>query len=175
MLSENSEINLSPTLSFTRLTLIEGYQMRMRNFLALLGILLITGPAFADTDRVTQDALSALGLGDLQSISDTDGMEIRGKASAFSMVRGTTTIFGQLTTPDTQNFVVGSDVNTVHGNAENTNAAATATSAKDHLSVMGMTLGPISNNGNQIYLGNIIGSVGSAGISQGGFVALIIP
>ena len=149
--------------------------MKMRNILALLGSLLVAGPAFADTGHVGQEALAALGLGDMQIISDEAGMEIRGKASAFSMVRGTTTIFGQLTTPDTQNFIVGSDVNTVYGNAENTNATATATSAKDHLSAMALTLGPISNNGNNIYLGSISGSVGSAGISQGGFVALIIP
>jgi hypothetical protein len=140
-----------------------------------MGSLLIAGSTFADTGNVTPDALSALGLGDMQVVSDNDGMNIRGKSSAFSIVRGTTTIFGQLTTPDTQNFVVGSDVNSVHGNAENTNAAATATSAKDHASALGMQLGPISNNGSQVYLGSISASVGSAGIAQGGFFALVFP
>lgn len=143
--------------------------MRMRNILVLCGALLATVPSFADEGHITQDTLARLGLSDMQTISDADGMEIRGRASGFSMVIGTSSIIGQLISPDTKNFVFGSDINSVHANVENTNALASATVSKSHSSSMDVKLGPIGIDGINVYEGLITVSAGGNGISQARF------
>ncbi len=102
----------------------------MKNVVALAVLLaLVAVPAFAE--EVPQATLSSLGLGDMQVVSDAQGMQVRGMQSAFGMVKGTSLIFGQLLTPDTKNFVTFSSVNEVDGNAETT-AADPMLLEKDH-------------------------------------------
>ena len=101
-------------------------------FALALALVLCAAPAFAGQGSVSQGTLSALGLGDLRAVSDAEGMQVRGKCSSFGMVKGTSLIFGQLVTPDTKNFVIGSSVNEVDANAESTAAGGALTLTKAH-------------------------------------------
>lgn len=74
----------------------------MKNALALLALLaLVPVPAFAEEGAVPRATLVSLGLSDLQTISDAQGMQVRGQATYFSRVRGTTVVVGQLYDPST--------------------------------------------------------------------------
>ena len=146
--------------------------------LLLASTTLVASPVLANDGNIPQGTLSALGLESLQVMSDADGMEIRGQSSAFAMVIGTSTIFGQLVTPDTKNFVVASDVNMVRGNAETTDALSPATAYKNHNSFLDLDLDvdfvglPADFN----YSGSINGIVGGNGIAQGAtFANFVLP
>ena len=105
----------------------------MKSALALVVIMLLAAtPAIAGDGNVPQGTLSSLGLGDMQTVSDAEAMQVRGKCSWFGMVKGTSLVFGQLMTEDTKNFVVGSSTNEVDGNAESTEAGADLLIYKAH-------------------------------------------
>jgi len=93
----------------------------MKNALALLVLLaLVAVPAFAEDGAVPRATLVSLGLGDLQRISDAQGMQVRGQASFFSRVRGTTVIFGQLYEPATTTYHTFSATSTFAGQSTTT-------------------------------------------------------
>jgi hypothetical protein len=100
---------------------------------------LVAAPAMADDGQVPAAALKAVGLGQIQTVSDAEGMAVRGKTSGFVAVRGTSLIFGQLLTPDTKNFVVASSINEVDAIGETTNVGILSAS-KDHLVLIELAL-----------------------------------
>ena len=105
----------------------------MKSALALIVVMLLaTAPAFAGDGNIPQETLSSLGLSDMQTVSDAEAMQVRGKTSWFGMVKGTSLVFGQLMTDNTKNFIVGSSVNEVDGNGESTQADAKLIIAKTH-------------------------------------------
>ena len=137
----------------------------MRNVLALVAVVaLFAAPAFAGDGNVSQGTLSALGLGDMQVVSDAQGMQVRGKDSSFGEVRGTSLMFGQLLTPDDKNFVVFSSVNQVRANAETLASPLGLALSKTHMVFADppVTL-VVDFPGLGTYLGMISGYVGGAG------------
>ncbi len=92
----------------------------MKTAIAAFAVLLVVGatPAFAEDGQVADSTLAAIGLGDMQVVSDAEGMNVRGMSSS-AMSMGTSLIFGQLIDPATKSFVVGSDVNTAGSTATN--------------------------------------------------------
>lgn len=76
---------------------------------ALLIALLAVSAQAAD-GNVPSTVFPSLGLSGMRPVSDAEGMQVRG-FSGSAAVRGRSLIFGSLITPDTKNFVVGSDVN----------------------------------------------------------------
>ena len=105
----------------------------MKSALALaVVVLLAAAPAFAGDGNVSQGTLSALGLGDMQVVSDSQGEQVRGKFSWFGSVKGTSLIFAQLLDPNTKEFVVASSVNEVDANAESTEAGVDLGLFKSH-------------------------------------------
>jgi len=136
----------------------------MKNVVALAVLLaLVAVPAFAE--EVPQATLSALGLGDMQVVSDAQGMQVRGMSSSFGMVKGTSLIFAQLMTPDTKNFVVGSSVNEVDANAETTAAGGMLTVSKTHGVVLDLSLDVIFPDLTG-YSGWVSGGAGGSGMVQ---------
>ncbi len=138
----------------------------MKNVVALAVLLaLVAAPALAG--EVPQATLSSLGLGDMQVVSDAQGMQVRGMASSFGMVKGTSLIFGQLLTPDTKNFVVGSSVNEVDGNAEST-AVGVMLLEKEHGVELGLSLDVEWTEGEVItsFSGMLQGIAGGVGLIQ---------
>ncbi len=122
---------------------------------------LAAAPAVADDRQVPQSSLRALGLGGMQVVSDDYGSQVRGRSSAFVRVVGTSLIFGQLLTPDTKNFVVGSSVNEVDGVGETTNVG-TLSAAKTHGVTLALTLN-VTFPDTTTYAGVIVGVAGGAG------------
>jgi hypothetical protein len=125
-------------------------------------LVLFAAPAFAGEGCVSQGALSALGLGDMQVVSDAAGTQVRGMASSFGMVKGTSLIFGQLLTPDTKNFVIGSSVNEVDANAETTAAGGALTLTKAHDVTLSLDLSVLFPDGLS-FAGMILGGAGGSG------------
>jgi hypothetical protein len=95
----------------------------MKTALGLVVVMLLAAtPALAGDGNIPQGTLASLGLGDMETVSDAEAMQVRGKCSWFGMVKGTSLIFGQLMTDNTKNFLVSSSVNEVDSNAESTQA-----------------------------------------------------
>ena len=146
----------------------------MRSVALVALLMLIAAPVFAADGNVSASTLNSLGLGGMQTVSDAQGMQVRG-AQLLGVVKGTSLIFGQLLTPDTKNFVSFSSVNEVDGSADVTSAPLTVTKAHavgtfiiDPLTG-GVALVPVTLNVNVIgtgafqYVGSISGIVGGAG------------
>lgn len=137
----------------------------MKKCLAIVAVCLMAAPAMAGD--VPDGALSALGLGGMQTMTDAQGMQVRGKASE-AVVSGTSLVFGQLVAdlPTGTNFVVGSDVN--HYYATAVSATDDAVAQGDSGSAIQLTLGPIDFD-TGTFSGNFTGAlVGGAGGPVGG-------
>jgi opacity protein-like surface antigen len=135
----------------------------MRHALALAVVVaLCAAAALAGDGNVSQGTLSALGLGGMQTMSDAEGMQVRGMASSFGMAKGTSLILGQLLTPDTKNTVVGNSTNEVDANAETTQSGVVLTVTKDHGVDLALTLDVTFADLTQ-YVGVIVGATGGAG------------
>jgi hypothetical protein len=115
----------------------------MKKCLAIVAVCLMAAPAMAG--EIPQGALADLGLGGMETMSDAQGMQVRGKSSD-SVVSGTGLVFGQLVAdlPTGTNFVVGSDVNHYFASSENAGLNASSTSMGSQGSGLILTLGPIT-------------------------------
>ncbi len=122
---------------------------------------LVAAPAMADDGQVPAAALKAVGLGQIQIVSDAEGLAVRGMSSGFVAVRGTSLIFGQLLTPDTKNFVVASSINEVDAVGETTNIGILS-AAKDHLVLIELALA-VTNPDTSTYSGAISGIAAGVG------------
>jgi opacity protein-like surface antigen len=141
----------------------------MKAFLMLVAVFvaLAAAPAVADDGQVPQSTLRAVGLGSMQVASDDQGMQVRGRQSAFVADHGTSLIFGQLLSPDAKNLVEGSSVNEVNGNGETTNTGTTTTT-KDHQVVLFLNLAVA-------YTGNIGAFDAPAFAAGSGTVSVTLP
>jgi hypothetical protein len=145
----------------------------MRRILLLgAAVALVVSPTFAGEPVVSKSTLSSLGLGGLELLSDTDGMQVRGK-SAESFSFGASSLFGQISDPGNPgNFVTASDINGSRASDENaglgadalTTQGAQGSSIATQLDVVGT-----SSNFTGTILGNAgnASNVGAAGISAG--------
>lgn len=141
----------------------------MKSVVAVLAVLLLAAPVFAE--EVPQATLSSLGLGGMQTMSDSDGMQVRGMAGSFVRFAGSSLISGQLATPDALNFVTFNSLNTADGNGETTAASGTLSLNGTH--DVGVAQGnPITLNvtfpDGSSYMGSIMGQVG--GLSSASIV-----
>jgi opacity protein-like surface antigen len=147
--------------------------MKVFAMLFAVVVALVAVPAVADDGQVPQPTLRALGLSGIQVATDAQGMQVRGRSSAFVAVKGTSLIFGQLLTPDTKNFVVGSSVNEVDANGETTNIG-TITATKDHQVVLFLNLAVTFPDGST-FTGNI-GTFDAPAFAAGsGTVSVTLP
>lgn len=86
----------------------------MKNALALVVLLaLVAVPALAEEGAVPQATLVSLGLGDLQRVSDAQGMQVRGQASFSFRIRGTSFASVGLYNYDTLGQTVWTSADTV--------------------------------------------------------------
>ena len=143
----------------------------MRSSLTVALMAVLVAPAFAQDGKVSQTDLNALGLGTMQSMTDAQGMEVRGQASA--MVIGTSLVFGQMISPDTKNFITGSDVNMVQA-TDSDPAGGPDPAFKEHLSLLTLNLGPITD-GTNTFTGALNGIAGGVGQAGGGTTFTQIP
>lgn len=92
--------------------------MRYAYSLAFLLAPLMAASADAGDSHVPQSTLAAVGLADMQMLTDAEGAEVRG-LSGNAAARGLSLVSGLLIDPATNSFVFGSDVNATMANAEN--------------------------------------------------------
>ncbi len=126
--------------------------------------ILVAVPAFAGEGNVSNSTLSALGLGGLEVMSDTDGMKVRGMSSnAFAF--GASSLFAQLSDPQNPgNFVTGSDVNGGRGSDENAGLSvdSLATQGPQGSSIAIQLDIQAGNPAIQVFLGSVLGNAGNA-------------
>ncbi len=136
----------------------------MKNAIAGIALLLVVGatPVFAEDGQVADSTLAAIGLGDMQVVSDAEGMNVRGMSSS-AMSMGTSLIFGQLLDPATKSFVVGSDVNVAGSTA--TNGGKNIVSQASHIqgSSLGLQLNVTTLTSN--FSGILGGVAGGSGLA----------
>lgn len=136
--------------------------MRYAFSLPLVAVMvcLSAAPAVAGDGSIPPSTLRSLGLADMQVLSDTEGMQVRG-LSGFAAVRGISSVNGLLLDPSTKNFIFGSDSNKVMANAAATGCHNRADAYKQHLSYIGLQLHV--NNGGSVYNGSLYGGAGGSG------------
>ncbi len=141
--------------------------------LAALAVL-AAAPAFAGEGNVSSSTLSALGLGGMEVMSDTDGMKVRGMSSNASAF-GASSLFAQLSDPlNPGNFVVVTDVNGGRGSDENAGLSADslATQGPQGSSIATSLDIQAGNPAVQVFLGTVLGNAGNASnIGAAGFSA----
>ncbi|MBI85708.1 MAG: hypothetical protein CMJ81_21140 [Planctomycetaceae bacterium] len=125
--------------------------------LAAILAVVTAAPTLAEDGQVPKTTLKSIGLSKLQQMSDAEGDQIRGRLNGNGGVTGTSLISFQLLTPDSQNFVNGSSVNTVIGDA--TFGQAGETLSKAHL----VGIGPAITLDIGSWVGSVIGSIGGNG------------
>ena len=138
----------------------------MKNFFSIVTVLtvLIAAPVFASDGFVPQASLDALGLSGMETLSDDEGMQVRGLSSnAASM--GQSIIVGLLVDPATKGFIFGSDVNSSMASAEN--AGLNALSAANHVQASGLDLQLNITTLTSMFAGRLIGVAGGAGTASG--------
>ncbi len=138
----------------------------MKKAVAVFAMLLVAGvsPVVANDGQVSGDTLAAMGLGDLQVISDVDGMDVRGMSSS-AMSMGSSLVFGQIIDPATKSFIVGSDINQAGATAEN--AGKYVHSSVNHLQSSSLALQLDVATLTSVFGGSLIGFAGGSGAAFG--------
>lgn len=136
----------------------------MRSALALVVLLvLFAAPALAANGNVPRGVLSSLGLGDMKTMSDAEGMQVRGLATSSVRYWGTSVVSGQLMTPDTLNFVVFSSVNSVDANGQSSNVGALMLTGSHSAAISpAMTLN-VTFPDTTTYSGSMVGTITGTG------------
>jgi hypothetical protein len=86
--------------------------------LAVVFAALVAAPVLADDGNVPQPTLNVLGLAGMETLSDAEGMHVRG-LSGNAHTQGLSLVTGLLIDPATKSYVFGTDTNYAHADAEN--------------------------------------------------------
>ncbi len=129
-------------------------------FLVAVLVCLSAAPAVAGDGSVSPSALRSLGLADMQVLSDTEGMQVRGM-SGCARVMGLSLVNGLVLEPSTKNFLFGSDANFVRADAGADGCHIRADAYKEHLSYVDLHL--YVDTGTSIYDGYLYGGAGGTG------------
>ena len=127
-------------------------------------VVLMASQAFAGDNRVPESTLDSLGLAGMESVSDEEGMQVRGM-SANAMSMGMSLVTGLLIDPGTKSFVFGADANMAAATAENAGKqiltqASTAQNSSVHLSLDTSSIGGV-------FSGYLYGTAGGSGTAAG--------
>ncbi len=136
--------------------------MKLTATLATLTALFLAGPVTADDGHVPHSTLQSLGLGDMQVLTDNDGMSVRGMGAADAW--GTSIISGLLLDPATKSFVVGTD-STRSGSSAISGGRHGATAYQDNFS--SIDLGLVVNTNTSSYVGLLYGGAGGYSFASG--------
>jgi hypothetical protein len=131
----------------------------MKIHLMIVAVCLVSAPAVAG--EIPHGALADLGLSGMETMTDAQGLQVRGKSSN-AVVSGTSLVFGQLVAdlPTGTNFVVGSDVNHYYASAENAGLNASSTVQGSSGSALNLSLGPFPGNDVLIFQGALTAQAG---------------
>ncbi len=136
--------------------------MKLTATLATLMALFLAGPAMADDGHVPHSTLQSLGLGDMQVLSDNDGMSVRGMGGAKAW--GTSIVSGLLLDPATKSFVFGTDAN-MSGSTATGGGKLGATAYQNNYS--SIDLGLVVNTNTSNFVGLLYGGAGGYSFASG--------
>ena len=127
-------------------------------------VVLMASQAFAGDTRVPQATLDTLGLAGLETVSDEEGMQVRGmSASAMSM--GLSLVSGLLIDPATKSFIFGTDANAASATAENAGKQVLTQASHIQSSSLNLSLNVTSVGG--AFNGVLFGGAGGSGTAAG--------
>jgi hypothetical protein len=128
---------------------------------AILGFVL-SADAFGDDGHVPQSVLAKVGLARMETVSDEVGLQVRGR-SGNVFTSGRSLVSGVLITPDTKNFVFGSDANLAIATGELA-GVVDPTASHQTLSLVGLQLGVATNS--FVFNGFLVGGAGGFGFAS---------
>ncbi len=127
-------------------------------------VVLMASQAFAGDTRVPQSTLDTLGLAGLETVSDEEGMQVRGM-SASAMTMGLSLVTGLLIDPETKSFIFGADANAAAATAENAGKQVLTQVSHIQASSLNLSLNVASVGG--IFNGSLMGGAGGSGMAAG--------
>lgn len=136
--------------------------MRRDTVLATIVTFLLVGPALAGDGMVAPSTLKALGLAGMQTVSDAEGMQVRG-LSAAAATAGLSVVSGVLYDPNSQSFVVGADASSASACEETTCCFYALDPTHTVLSAIELTLDVTS--GGIVFSGVLVGGGGGSGMA----------
>ncbi len=111
--------------------------------LAVIFAALLAAPALAGEGNVPESTLNAFGLAGMETLSDAEGMQVRG-LSGNAHTQGLSLVAGLLIDPDTKSYIFGSDVNYAHADAENAGCMVLTWAEHEQESGVGLALDVIT-------------------------------
>jgi len=134
----------------------------MRYAFALVAVLM-AAPVLAGDGHVPQSTLNAIGLAGMETLSDAEGMQVRG-LSGNAHTQGLSLVSGLLIDLGTKSFVFGSDTNYSHGSAEN--AGLQVLTQATHIQASGLALSLDVTSPQGIFSGLLAGIAGGSGTAS---------
>lgn len=139
------------------------YVVSLFSFLAIAAAFSVN-PVVADDGNVPQSVLADLGLAGMKTVSDAEGMQVRGMSSnAMSM--GLSLVTGLLIDPATKSFVFGVDANAAMASAEN--AGLQVLSTARHIQASSVNLNLTVTTNTSFFTGVLTGGAGGSGFASG--------
>ncbi len=126
--------------------------------LALLSTSVVSVAIAGESGEISRSTLSALGLGDMMTLSDAQGMQVRGM-HANAATRGSSIAFGLVVDPVTSSFLSGTDTDLA---ASTTDGSGSISAAQGH--AVGINLVLDVGTGTSAFMGTLVS--GSGGISR---------
>ena len=135
--------------------------MRYAFSLAAILAALVAAPVLAGDGHVPQSTLDAIGLAGMETLSDAEGMQVRG-LSGNAHTQGLSLVSGVLIDSlGTKSYVFGSDVNYAHATAENAGLQVVTQASHEQGSGIGLSLDVLTLTSE--FHGMLIGSAGGYG------------
>lgn len=138
--------------------------MKTKSLTVIAIVALLVSSALAEDRTVSKSTLAALGLGQMEVMSDAEGLQVRGMSSNAAAF-GASLSAGQMSDPRTPgNFLVLTDTNGSRGNAENAglSIASAATQGPQGSALNGTLDIQAGNPAVQTFLGTMLSAAGQA-------------
>lgn len=132
--------------------------------LASVAVVLMASQSFAADTHVPKSTLESLGLSGFETVSDEEGMQVRGM-SANAMSMGLSLVTGLLIDPETKSFIFGTDANAAAATAENAGKQVLTQVSHKQNSSVSLSLDTSSVGG--FFTGTLYGSAGGSGMAAG--------
>jgi len=127
-------------------------------------VVLMASQTFAAETHVPKSTLDTLGLAGMQTVSDEEGMQVRGMSSN-AMTMGLSLVSGLLIDPDTKSFIFGTDTNAAASSAENAGKQVLTQASHVQSSALNLSLNVSSVGG--VFNGVLMGGAGGSGMAAG--------
>jgi len=131
--------------------------------LAVIFAALVAAPALAGDGNVPQSTLNVLGLAGMETLSDAEGMDVRG-LSGNAHTQGLSLVAGLLIDPATKSYIFGTDANYAHADAENAGLQVLTSAEHEQGSAVALSLDVTTLTSE--FSGILIGGAGGFGFAS---------